>query len=35
MTDGARLAPLFRRDALALPTRFLPKCEHPDRSIFN
>ncbi|MFR8275507.1 MAG: sulfoacetaldehyde acetyltransferase [Desulfovibrio fairfieldensis] len=27
MTDGTRLAPPFRRDALALPTRFLPKYE--------
>lgn len=30
MTDGWHLAPPFRRDALALPTRFLPKYEHLD-----
>ena len=35
MTDGTRLAPPFRRDALALPTRFLPKYEHLDKAHFN
>ena len=35
MTDGSRLAPPFRRDALALPTRFLPKYAHLDKSHFN
>ena len=30
MTDGTR-APPFRRDALALPTRYLPKYEKLDR----
>jgi sulfoacetaldehyde acetyltransferase len=34
MTDGTRLAPPFRRDALALPTRFLPKYEHQDKMHF-
>ena len=34
MTDGTRLAPPFRRDALALPTRFLPKYAHLDKSHF-
>lgn len=34
MTDGWRLAPPFRRDALALPTRFLPKYEHLDAKNF-
>ena len=34
MTDGTRLAPPFRRDALALPTRFLPKYEHLDKKHF-
>ena len=34
MTDGWQLAPPFRRDALALPTRFLPKYEHLDKSRF-
>lgn len=34
MTDGWRLAPPFRRDALALPTRFLPKYEHLDAKHF-
>ena len=34
MTDGNRLAPPFRRDALALPTRFLPKYEHLDKKHF-
>ena len=34
MTDGTRLAPPFRRDALALPTRYLPKYEHLDKSNF-
>ena len=33
-TDGTRLAPPFRRDALALPTRFLPKYEHLDKANF-
>jgi sulfoacetaldehyde acetyltransferase len=35
MTDGNRLAPPFRRDALALPTRLLPKYAHLDKSNFN
>ncbi|MDE5832818.1 MAG: sulfoacetaldehyde acetyltransferase [Desulfovibrio sp.] len=35
MTDGTRLAPPFRRDALALPTRYLPKYEKLDKSHFN
>lgn len=35
MTDGTRLAPPFRRDALALPTRYLPKYEKLDRCIRN
>jgi sulfoacetaldehyde acetyltransferase len=30
MVDGTQLAPPFRRDALALPTRFLPKYAHTD-----
>ncbi|MCG8400206.1 MAG: sulfoacetaldehyde acetyltransferase [Firmicutes bacterium] len=30
MVDGAQLAPPFRRDALALPTRYLPKYAHLD-----
>ncbi|MDL2307887.1 sulfoacetaldehyde acetyltransferase [Desulfovibrio sp. OttesenSCG-928-C06] len=34
MTDGWRLAPPFRRDALALPTRYLPKYEHLDKKHF-
>ena len=34
MTDGTKLAPPFRRDALALPTRFLPKYEHLDKKHF-
>jgi sulfoacetaldehyde acetyltransferase len=34
MTDGTRLAPPFRRDALALPTRFLPKYDHLDKKHF-
>jgi len=34
MTDGTRLAPPFRRDALALPTRLLPKYEHLDKKHF-
>lgn len=34
MTDGTRLAPPFRRDALALPTRYLPKYEHLDKKYF-
>lgn len=34
MTDGTRLAPPFRRDALALPTRFLPKYEKLDKKYF-
>jgi sulfoacetaldehyde acetyltransferase len=34
MTDGTRLAPPFRRDALALPTRYLPKYEHLDKKHF-
>jgi len=34
MTDGTRLAPPFRRDALALPTRHLPKYEHLDKKHF-
>lgn len=34
MTDGTRLAPPFRRDALALPTRHLPKYEHLDKRHF-
>ena len=33
-TDGTRLAPPFRRDALALPTRFLPKYEKLDKKYF-
>jgi sulfoacetaldehyde acetyltransferase len=28
--DGTQLAPPFRKDALALPTRYLPKYEHLD-----
>ncbi len=35
MTDGTRLAPPFRRDALALPTRFLPKYEKLDKKYFD
>jgi sulfoacetaldehyde acetyltransferase len=31
-TDGTCLAPPFRRDALALPTRFLPKYRHLDKN---
>lgn len=34
MTDGTRLAPPFRRDALALPTRWLSKYEHLDKKHF-
>lgn len=34
MTDGTRLAPPFRRDALALPTRYLPKYEKLDKKYF-
>jgi sulfoacetaldehyde acetyltransferase len=34
MTDGWKLAPPFRRDALALPTRYLPKYEHLDAKHF-
>lgn len=34
MTDGTRLAPPFRRDALALPTRHLPKYDHLDKRHF-
>lgn len=34
MTDGTRLAPPFRRDALALPTRYLPKYDHLDKKHF-
>lgn len=34
MTDGTRLAPPFRRDALALPIRHLPKYEHLDKKHF-
>lgn len=34
MTDGWQLAPPFRRDALALPTRHLPKYEHLDKKNF-
>jgi len=34
MTDGTRLAPPFRRDALALPIRHLPKYEHLDHKHF-
>jgi len=34
MTDGTRLAPPFRRDALALPTRHLPKYDHLDKKHF-
>lgn len=34
MTDGWRLAPPFRRDALALPTRYLPKYRHLDKEHF-
>ncbi|MDR3043485.1 MAG: sulfoacetaldehyde acetyltransferase [Desulfovibrio sp.] len=34
MTDGTRLAPPFRRDALALPIRHLPKYEHLDKRHF-
>lgn len=34
MTDGTRLAPPFRRDAMALPTRFLPKYAHLDKKHF-
>ena len=30
MVDGTQLAPPFRKDALALPTRFLPKYAHTD-----
>ena len=35
MTDGNHLAPPFRRDALALPTRHLPKYAHLDKSEFH
>lgn len=28
MVDGTQLAPPFRRDALSLPKRFLPKYAH-------
>ncbi|MEL7568392.1 MAG: thiamine pyrophosphate-dependent enzyme, partial [Dehalobacterium sp.] len=28
--DGTQLAPPFRKDALALPTRYLPKYAHLD-----
>ncbi len=34
MTDGTRLAPPFRKDALALPVRHLPKYEHLDKKHF-
>lgn len=34
MTDGTCLAPPFRRDALALPTRHLPKYEKLDKRYF-
>ena len=34
MTDGWHLAPPFRRDALALPTRHLPKYAHLDKNNF-
>lgn len=34
MTDGTKLAPPFRRDALALPTRYLPKYEKLDKKYF-
>jgi len=30
LVDGKQLAPPFRKDALALPTRFLPKYAHLD-----
>ncbi|HBV97252.1 MAG TPA: sulfoacetaldehyde acetyltransferase, partial [Desulfotomaculum sp.] len=30
VVDGTQLAPPFRKDALALPTRHLPKYEHLD-----
>lgn len=33
--DGTQLAPPFRKDALALPTRYLPKYEHLDAKHFN
>lgn len=32
--DGTKLAPPFRKDALALPTRFLPRYEHLDAKHF-
>ncbi|HWQ76489.1 MAG TPA: sulfoacetaldehyde acetyltransferase [Syntrophomonas sp.] len=32
--DGTQLAPPFRKDALALPTRYLPKYAHLDSSNF-
>jgi sulfoacetaldehyde acetyltransferase len=34
ITDGTRLAPPFRKDALALPTRHLPKYKHLDKGNF-
>ncbi len=34
MTDGTKLAPPFRRDALSLPKRYLPKYEHLDAKNF-
>lgn len=34
MTDGTKLAPPFRRDALALPTRHLTKYEKLDKKYF-
>ena len=33
--DGTKLAPPFRKDALHLPTRFLPRYEHLDAKHFN
>ena len=30
VVDGSQLAPPFRKDALALPSRFLPKYAHLD-----
>ena len=34
MTDGWKLAPPFRKDALSLPKRYLPKYEHLDAKNF-
>ncbi|SMB96487.1 sulfoacetaldehyde acetyltransferase [Desulfonispora thiosulfatigenes DSM 11270] len=34
VVDGTILAPPFRKDALALPTRYLPKYEHLDAKYF-